>query len=161
MTACHMTGILLLLTTANTNESVGGCQAGWDGSFHHTKREVFGGKKIHLFEFGVHYLSFGATYLSFGAIYLSLMFMNLHPLRSANCTLFCLEVLFLFRSLITDRRALLCNRRIQDFYRAQIVKLVSFTGAFTSKYVVNSVKEACETVHITPKLICQYATQFD
>jgi len=58
-----MTGSLLL-TTANTNEGVGGCQAGWDGSFHCTKREVFGGTKIYLFEFGVHYLSAGATYLS-------------------------------------------------------------------------------------------------
>ena len=36
-----------------------------------TKREVFGGKKIHLFEIGVKYLKFGATYLSFGAEYLS------------------------------------------------------------------------------------------
>jgi len=42
-----------------------------------------------------------------------------------------------------------------------MVKFVSFTGAFTSKYVVKSVKEACETVHSTPKETCQHATQFD
>ena len=38
------------------------------GGFPRTKREVFGGTKIHLF--GVRYLNFGAIYLSFGAIYL-------------------------------------------------------------------------------------------
>ena len=36
-----------------------------------TKREVFGGTKIQVFEFGVKYLNFGATYLSFGATYLN------------------------------------------------------------------------------------------
>jgi len=55
----------------------------------------------------------------------------------------------------------LCKRRIEDFYRAQIAKFVSFTGAFTCKYAVKSVKEACKTVHSTPKETCQYATQFD
>jgi len=50
-----------------------------------------------------------------------------HPPRPANCTRFCLEGLFLFRSLSTDPRALLCERRIEDFDRAQIVKFVSFT----------------------------------
>ena len=40
-------------------------------SFPRTKREVFGGTKIQVFEFGVKYLNFGATYLSFGATYLS------------------------------------------------------------------------------------------
>ena len=38
-----------------------------------------------------------------------------HPSRPANCTLFCLEVWFLFRSLSTDPRTLLCKRRIEDF----------------------------------------------
>ena len=64
-----------------------------------------------------------------------------HPPRPANCTLFCLEVLFLFKSLSTDPRILLCKRRIEDFHRAQIVKFVSFTGACTGKYVVKSVKK--------------------
>jgi len=53
------------------------------------------------------------------------------------------------------------KRIIQDFHRAQIVKFVSFTGAFNSKYVVKSVEEACDTVHSTPKETCQYVTQFD
>jgi len=43
----------------------------------------------------------------------------------------------------------------------QIVKFVSFTGAFTGKYVAKSVKEACEAVHSIPKETCQNATQFD
>jgi len=86
---------------------------------------------------------------------------DIHPPRPAKCTLFCLEVLFLFRSLSTDTRTLLCKRRIENFHRAQIVKFVSFTGAFTGKYVVKSVKEACEIVHSTPKETCQHATQFD
>jgi len=43
----------------------------------------------------------------------------------------------------------------------QIVKYVSFAGACTGKYVVKSVKEACETVHSTIKETCQHATQFD
>ena len=86
---------------------------------------------------------------------------NPHPPRPANCTLFCLEVLFLFRSLSTDPRALLCKRRLEDFHLAQIVKFVSVTGAFTGKYVVKSVKETCETVHSIPKETCQNATQFD
>jgi len=89
------------------------------------------------------------------------IFTEIHPLRPANCTLYCLEVLFLFRSLSTDPRTLLCKRRIEEFHRAQIVKFVSFTGAFTSKYVVKSVKEACETVHSTPKETCQHTKQFD
>ena len=84
-----------------------------------------------------------------------------HPPRPANSTLFCLEGLFLFRSLSTDPRTLLSKRRIEDFHRAQTVKFVSFTGAFTGRYVVKSVKEACETVHGTPKETCQHATQFD
>jgi len=50
-------------------------------------------------------------------------------------------------SLSTDPRTLLCKRRIEDFHRAQIVKFVIFTGAFTDKSVVKSVKETCETVH--------------
>jgi len=45
-----------------------GCQTGGAGSFPRTNREVFGGTKIQVFEFGVKYLDFGATYLSFGAI---------------------------------------------------------------------------------------------
>ena len=81
--------------------------------------------------------------------------------RPANCTLFCLQVLCLFRSLSTDPRTLLCKRGIEDFHRAKIVKFVSFTGAFTGKYDVKSVKEVCETVHSTPKETCQHATQFD
>ena len=84
-----------------------------------------------------------------------------HSPRPANCTLFCQEVLFMFRSLITDPMTILCKRRIEDFHRAQIVKFASFTGAFTGKYVVKSVKDACKTVHSTPKETCQHATQFD
>ena len=48
---------------------MGGCQTAW--SFPRTKREVFGGTKIQVFECGVKYLNFGATYLSFGAMYLN------------------------------------------------------------------------------------------
>jgi len=55
----------------NTDGGLGGCQSGGAGSFPRTKREVFGGTKIQVFEFGVEYLNFGATYLSFGAIYLN------------------------------------------------------------------------------------------
>jgi len=84
-----------------------------------------------------------------------------HPPRPTNCILFCLEGLFLFRSLSTDPRTYLCKRSIEDFHRAQIVKFVSFTGAFTSKYVVKSVKETCETVSSIPKETCQNATHFD
>jgi len=64
-------------------------------------------------------------------------------------------------SLSTDPTTLLCQRRNEDFHRAQIVKNFSFTGTFTGKYVVKSVKEACETVHSIPKETCQHATQFD
>ena len=85
----------------------------------------------------------------------------IHPPRPANCTLFCLEVLFLFRSLRTDPMTLLCKRRIEDFHRDTTVKFVSFTGAFTGKHIVKSVKEACKTIHSTPKETCQHATQFD
>jgi len=85
----------------------------------------------------------------------------IHPSRPANCTLFGLEGLFLFRSLSTDSKTLLCKSRIEDFHRAQIVKFFSFTGAFTSQYVVKSVKETCETVHSIPKETCQNTTQFD
>ena len=74
-----------------------------------------------------------------------------HPPRPANCTNFCLEGLLLFRSLSTDPRTLLCKRRIEDFHRAQIVKFVSFTGAFTGKYVVKSVKKTCKTVYSITK----------
>jgi len=78
----------------------------------------------------------------------------------ANCTLFCLEVLFLFMSLSADPRTLLCNRYIEDFNRAQIVEFVSFNDVFTGgKHVVKSVKEDCETVHSAPKETCQHATQ--
>jgi len=86
---------------------------------------------------------------------------RVHAPRPANCTLFCLEVLFLFRSLSTDPRTLLCKSRIEDLHHAQIVKFVSFTGAFTGKCVVKSVKETCETVHSIPKETCQNATKFD
>jgi len=85
----------------------------------------------------------------------------IHPPRPTNYTFFCLEVLFLFRSLSTDPRTLLCERLIEGFHRAQTVKFVSFTGAFASKYVVKSVKDACDTVHSTPKETCQHTTQFD
>ena len=64
-------------------------------------------------------------------------------------------------SLSTDPRPFLCQRRVQDFHRAQIVEFVSFTGAFASKRVVKSVKETCETVHSIPKETCQHTTQFD
>jgi len=47
------------------------CQTGGAGCFPRTKREVFGGTKIHVFEFGVKYLNLGATYLSFGAVCLN------------------------------------------------------------------------------------------
>jgi len=66
-----------------------------------------------------------------------------------------------FRSLSTDLRALLCKRPIQDFHAAQMVKIFSFTGAFTGKYVVKSDKQTFETVHSIPKETCQNATQFD
>ena len=89
---------------------------------------------------------------------ISISAISVHPPRPANCTLFCLQVWFLFRSLSTDPRTLLCKRRIEDFHRSKIVEFVSFTGAFTGKYVVKSVKEACETVHSTPKETCQSAT---
>jgi len=47
-------------------------------------------------------------------------------------------------------------------HRAQIVKFVSSTGAFTDKYVVKkSVKETCKTARSIPKETCQNATQFD
>ena len=72
----------------------------------------------------------------------------LHPPRPANCTLFGLQVLFLFRSLSTDPRTLLCKRRIEDFHRAQIVKFVSFTGAFTGKYVVKALKTGTLKIEI-------------
>jgi len=78
-----------------------------------------------------------------------------------HCTLFGLLNLLLSMSLSTDPRTLVSKRRIEDFHRAQIVKFVSFTGAFTSKCVVKSVKEACKTVHSIPKETCQNATQFD
>ena len=55
----------------------------------------------------------------------------------------------------------LLKRRIDNFHRAQIVKFVSFTGAFTGIYVVKSVKEACEFVLNTPKEACQHVTQLD
>jgi len=38
---------------------------------------------------------------------------------------------------------------------------ICLTGAFTGKFVVKYDKQACETVHSTPKETCQYATQFD
>jgi len=47
------------------------------------------------------------------------------------------------------------------FSSAKIVKFVSFTGAFTSQYVVKPVKETCETVHSIPKETCQKVTRFD
>jgi len=46
---------------------VGGCETGGAGSFPRIKREVFGGTKIQVFEFGVENLNFSVTYLSFGA----------------------------------------------------------------------------------------------
>ena len=55
----------------------------------------------------------------------------------------------------------MCKRRTEDFERGQIVKFVSFTSAFTGKYVVKIVKEACETVQNPPEETCQLATQFD
>ena len=63
--------------------------------------------------------------------------------------------------LVGYKDCLLYKRRTEDFHRAHLVKFVSFTGAFTGKHVVKSVKEACETVHSTPKETCQHATQFD
>jgi len=85
---------------------------------------------------------------------------QVHPPSRSNCTLFCLDILFLYRSLRTDPRTFSCKRLIEDFHQGQIVKFVSFTGAFTGKYVVKSVTEACETVHNIPKETCQHATQF-
>ena len=61
-------------------------------------------------------------------------------------------------SLSADPRALLCKRRFKDFRRQ---KFVSFTGAFTSQYLVKPVKETCETVHSLPKETCHKVTQFD
>ena len=60
-----------LLPFTKTDGGVGGCQTAGAGSFPRTKREVFGGTKIQVSEFGVECLNFGATYLSFGSIYLS------------------------------------------------------------------------------------------
>jgi len=79
---------------------------------------------------------------------------NFHPFVQG----FCFDSLL---SLSADTRALLCKRRVQDFHRAKIVEFVSFTGAFTGKYVVNPVKETCETVHGIPKETCQKVTRFD
>ena len=42
-------------------------------------------------------------------------------------------------------------RHVYNFHRAQIVRFVSFAGAFASKQVVKSVKETCKTVHSIPK----------
>jgi len=74
---------------------------------------------------------------------------------------FCSGGLFQYRSLSADPRSLLCKRRVSYFLGAKTVELVSFTGAFTGKYVVNPVKETCETVHGIPKETCQKVTRFD
>ena len=47
------------------------------------------------------------------------------------------------------------------FSSAKIVVFVSFTGAFTSQYLVKPVKETCKTVHSIPKETCQKVTRFD
>ena len=47
------------------------------------------------------------------------------------------------------------------FSSAKIVEFVSFTGAFTSQYVVTLVQETCETVHSIPKETCQNVTRLD
>jgi len=44
---------------------------------------------------------------------------------------------------------------------AKIVEFVSFTGAFTGKYVVKPVEQTCKTVHSIPKETCEKVTQFD
>jgi len=56
------------------------------------------------------------------------------------------------------------KKHIEDFLPAQIVKIVKFvifTGTFTSKHLVKSVEETCETVHSTPIETCQHEVQFD
>jgi len=47
------------------------------------------------------------------------------------------------------------------FSSAKFVEFVSVTCTFTSQYVVNHVKETCETVHSLPKETCQKVTRFD
>jgi len=69
-----------------------------------------------------------------------------------------LEGLVQYMSLSADPQALLACLR---FSSAKIVEFVSFTGAFTSQYVVKPVKETCETVHSIPKETCQKVTRFD
>ena len=83
------------------------------------------------------------------------------PPRMANCTLFCQGGFVPGLVSSSDPRSLWCKRRVWDFHRAKIVEFVSFAGAFTSKYVVNPVKETWETVHSIPKETCQKVTRFD
>ena len=58
-----------ILIFTNTDQGVGGSQAGVVGSFPRAKREVFCDAKFYLFEFGVKFLNFGATCLGLGALY--------------------------------------------------------------------------------------------
>jgi len=58
---------VLALLFSHSYVGVGGCETGGAGSFPRIKREVFGGTKIQVFEFGVEHLNFSVTYLSFGA----------------------------------------------------------------------------------------------
>jgi len=44
---------------------------------------------------------------------------------------------------------------------AKIVEFVSFTGAFTSQYEGEKIKETCESVDSIRKETCQKVTQFD
>jgi len=51
---------------------------------------------------------------------------------------------FQYRSLSADFRAVLCQRCVEIFRRAKFVEYVSCPSAWTSKYVVNPVKETRE-----------------
>jgi len=60
------------------------------------------------------------------------------------------------------RSGLFCVRGVLRIHiERKLSNFVSFTGAFTDKCVVKSVKEACETVNSIPKETCQHTTQFD
>jgi len=63
--------------------------------------------------------------------------------------------------LLVQIPGLFCVRGVLRIFIERKLSNVSFTGAFTGKYVVKSIKEACETVHNTPQETCQHATQFD
>ena len=85
------------------------------------------------------------------------LYIYLHLPSPSKFSPFCSGGLFQHWPLSADPRALLCQRCIQYFWWAQIVEFVSFTGAFTSKYVV---KETYGTVHSIRKETCQKVIRF-